>query len=207
MDEQAKHEAAQQFENNNGMSIEEAYDHVKNWYAEGQYKEVIDGCEEIMKYIPDYEDIEHLFLESKEKLNKAIPTQSTITETQSIHENITKKIDKKEEEIEMVSSSEKFLAAIGYLGFLCILPLLLAKDSEYAKFHGKQGLALAILFFLYRYVSILAFIPFLEWFIRFLVSFGMIIELTVIILAMIQAYRGRKWKMPVIYKMSQAFKF
>ncbi|MDD5155882.1 MAG: hypothetical protein PHF11_05305 [Candidatus Omnitrophica bacterium] len=38
----------------------------------------------------------------------------------------------------------KILAAVGYWGFLCILPLVLMKDNKFAVYHGKQGLVLFI---------------------------------------------------------------
>ncbi len=38
----------------------------------------------------------------------------------------------------------KILAAVAYWGFLCILPLVLMKDNEFAVYHGKQGLVLFI---------------------------------------------------------------
>ena len=42
----------------------------------------------------------------------------------------------------------KVIAAIGYFGILCLLPLILKKDSPFAQFHGKQGLVLLIAFVL-----------------------------------------------------------
>lgn len=39
----------------------------------------------------------------------------------------------------------KAIAAIGYISILCFVPLLLKKNSTYAQFHAKQGLALFII--------------------------------------------------------------
>src|SRR3990167_5276307 len=39
------------------------------------------------------------------------------------------------------SKDARILAAIGYLWILCLLPLLGKRQSEFAQFHGKQGLA------------------------------------------------------------------
>lgn len=36
------------------------------------------------------------------------------------------------------------MAAIGYVGILCLIPLIFAKDSVFAQYHAKQGLVLAI---------------------------------------------------------------
>lgn len=41
---------------------------------------------------------------------------------------------------------EKLLAIIGYIGFLCVLPLAIKPKSEFCQHHGKQALLMAILF-------------------------------------------------------------
>ncbi len=43
---------------------------------------------------------------------------------------------------------EKMLAIIGYIGFLCVLPLVLKPKSEMCQHHGKQALAVTLMFFL-----------------------------------------------------------
>lgn len=45
---------------------------------------------------------------------------------------------------------ERTIAALSYFSFLAIVPFYLKKDSEFCRFHGKQGLLLAIIFFLFR---------------------------------------------------------
>ena len=39
----------------------------------------------------------------------------------------------------------QFFAAVGYLSFLCFVPLALKKGNKFAQFHGKQALVLFIL--------------------------------------------------------------
>lgn len=46
---------------------------------------------------------------------------------------------------DVISKGEKILSGIGYLSFLCILPLVLKPKSEFCQIHGKQGLILVIL--------------------------------------------------------------
>lgn len=38
----------------------------------------------------------------------------------------------------------KLWALLGYLGILCLIPLLAKKDSKFAQFHAKQGLVMLI---------------------------------------------------------------
>jgi uncharacterized membrane protein len=38
--------------------------------------------------------------------------------------------------------SNRIVAAVGYIPFLCFLPIFANKDDEFARFHGKQSLIL-----------------------------------------------------------------
>jgi len=50
----------------------------------------------------------------------------------------------------------KLWALLGYLGILCLIPLLGKKDSKFAQFHSKQGLVLLI-------GEFFVWIPFAGW--------------------------------------------
>ena len=99
----------------------------------------------------------------------------------------------KEEEIdEMTTLHERTIAALSYFGILAIVPFYLKKDSKFCRFHGKQGLTLAIIFFLAQFIAVL----------------DLIMDLTLILQAIIAlwygfvALSGRWKKMPLIYKWS-----
>ncbi len=47
-----------------------------------------------------------------------------------------------------LTGGEKMLCVLGYIGFLCALPLLLKPKSAMCQHHGKQALAVTLLFFL-----------------------------------------------------------
>lgn len=212
--EQPNQEAAEQFQKNNGMSIEEAYEHVKTWNAEGKYNEVVDGCEEITQYVPNYRDVPEILKNAKVQVESveqpaATPSEQQEQKTEQPQAVPQKSEKKKKEEMYTgsVATDEKIISAIGYIGFLCILPLLLKRDSKYCQFHGKQALILAIFFFLYRYIGILRDFPLLGGLIRFILGISMLLELIIIIIAMLQAYRGKYWKIPGIYGLSQKLKF
>lgn len=55
-------------------------------------------------------------------------------------------------EPEALPQGEKFLAAIGYFSFLCILPLVLKPQSAFCQFHGKQGLILTVFFLIFSWI-------------------------------------------------------
>lgn len=62
----------------------------------------------------------------------------------------------KEEEIqELTTLHERTIAVLSYFSFLAIVPFYLKKDSKFCRFHGKQGLTLAIIFFLMRFFAVL----------------------------------------------------
>jgi len=48
-------ERLEKFKQENGMSLEEAYEHVKNWNLAGKKDEAIAGAQEILKLFPDHE--------------------------------------------------------------------------------------------------------------------------------------------------------
>jgi hypothetical protein len=56
---------------------------------------------------------------------------------------------------EMTSLHERAIATMSYIGFLAIVPFYLKKDSKFCRFHGKQGLLIAILFFFAQPIGIL----------------------------------------------------
>lgn len=54
------------------------------------------------------------------------------------------KEEKKEEAKKDKHQEEKAITYLSYLGILCLVPLLVKKESSFAQFHSKQGLILAI---------------------------------------------------------------
>lgn len=94
----------------------------------------------------------------------------------------------------------KFIAAIGYIGILCLIPLLGKKESPFAQFHGKQGLVLFIAWVIFWMIGI---IPFLGWFIF---MFGSVIILVLSFLGLVQALSGKYWKLPFLSKYVEKIK-
>ena len=57
-----------------------------------------------------------------------------------------------------ISGSERFMAALGYLFFLFIIPVKLRRDSMFVQFHARQG---GVLFGLWLLLAIVLFIALL----------------------------------------------
>ncbi|NQV89068.1 MAG: hypothetical protein HQ488_01985 [Parcubacteria group bacterium] len=95
---------------------------------------------------------------------------------------------------------DRLIAAIGYLGILCLIPLLLKKESAFAQHHGKQGLVLLIawvVLWIGNIVPILGQIVF---------SLGSIVLVILIILGMVNAIDGKMWNMPILGKYAKNLK-
>ena len=100
------------------------------------------------------------------------------------------------EEMKKTGSSDaeenKLIAAIGYLGILCLIPLLGKKDSPFAQFHGKQGL---VLFLSGIVLGLVAWIPFLGWLVGAVAGLGLFI---LFLIGIMNALGGKMEKLPVI---------
>jgi uncharacterized membrane protein len=104
-----------------------------------------------------------------------------------------------------VPGDEKILAILGYIGFLCVLPLALKPKSEMCQHHGKQALAVTIMFFI---ASAVVFnIGFLFW-IKQLLIFSVIINAiwgVVSVLGIMGAAAGKKNKLPFFGGVAKRF--
>lgn len=83
------------------------------------------------------------------------------------------------------------MAIVAYLGILFIIPLILAKDSKFARFHTNQGLILCICSIA---SGVLTLIPGLGWIFRILNLFFFILA----ILGIMNAAQGQAKELPII---------
>ncbi len=95
----------------------------------------------------------------------------------------------------------KFFAAIGYISFLCFVPLLLKRDNKFAQFHGRQAL---ILFILEVAAAMLVIVPVVgEVVFRFACLVFSIFSLAGLVKVLMNEY----WEMPIIYPISSRVTF
>ena len=95
---------------------------------------------------------------------------------------------------------DRLLSAIGYMGILCLLPLLLKKESVFAQHHGKQGLIILLAWLALWMGMIIPILGQLVWF------FGSIVLVMLIIMGMINALQGRLWELPILGKYAKQIK-
>ncbi|MDG1949410.1 MAG: hypothetical protein P8J32_01145, partial [bacterium] len=87
---------------------------------------------------------------------------------------------------------DRLIAAIGYLGILCLVPLLLKKNSAFAQHHGKQGLVVLLAWVVLWIGNIIPILGQIVWFV------GSIALLILVILGMVNALQGKMWEMPFL---------
>ncbi len=95
-------------------------------------------------------------------------------------------------EVKEISGEEKVWALLGYLWFLCVMPLLLRRDSKFIQHHAKQGLILAILF-------CFAWIPIFGWILAILLF-------AVWVIVVIKVLSGQYWNIPLISEIVKRIK-
>ncbi|MBN1258977.1 hypothetical protein JXA05_04450 [Candidatus Peregrinibacteria bacterium] len=120
-----------------------------------------------------------------EEINETPPPEEAKGEPIAAEEPV-----KPESELDEVTTlHERTIAALSYVSFLAIVPFYLKKESKFCRFHGKQGLTVAIIFFSLNLFQVL----------------GIIMDLVLILQFVIFLYMGfntlaGKWKkLPFIY--------
>lgn len=84
----------------------------------------------------------------------------------------------------------RVIAAIGYIWILCLVPLFLKRNSQFAQFHAKQGL---VLFVAEIFGWLIYWIPLIGWLLGIFV-------LLMAIMGIMSALQGRYWEMPILGK-------
>lgn len=87
----------------------------------------------------------------------------------------------------------KAMAAISYIGILCLIPLILKKDSRFAQEHAKQGF---VLFVAELAVWILGMLPVIGWFL--IGPVGCIVAIVISIIALLKTLQGEFWEIPLL---------
>ena len=94
----------------------------------------------------------------------------------------------------------KLVSAIGYLGILCLIPLLLKKNSKYAQYNGKQGLVITIAWVILWIGNIIPLLGQIIWFV------GSIALLVLVVMGVMNALQGNVWEMPYLGKYASQIK-
>ena len=104
---------------------------------------------------------------------------------------------------DVVREQDKIMLVLAYLGIFCLFPLLTVKDSEYVKWHAKQGLALMIVEIAWAIVGIaLNFIPVVGTCAYLLGGLGLLV---VSVMGIMKAMAPTRWKIPLVSALAEKF--
>jgi len=98
-----------------------------------------------------------------------------------------------------VREQDKIMLVLSYLGLLALIPLLTVKDSEYVKWHAKNGLVLG--FGGGIAISIIGAIPVIGLATCLLGPALLVVD----IMAMIKALNGERWRIPGVSDIAEKF--
>jgi uncharacterized membrane protein len=95
--------------------------------------------------------------------------------------------------------SNKVFGILAYLGFLCLVPIIVAKESPFAKYHANQGLVLFLAELAATLItSAFVFIPFIGIIVYFLHVILLLAFLVLSIWGIVNAAQGKCVPLPVI---------
>lgn len=105
----------------------------------------------------------------------------------------SKKIDSSSKPLTSNANDKNIVAALSYLWILSVVLYVLKKDDKYIEFHAKQGMVLFVL-------SFLGMFPVLGWPLW-------VISFLLIIVGALKAYKGEKYRIPLIADVAEKIKF
>lgn len=88
----------------------------------------------------------------------------------------------------------KMISALGYLGILFFVPMLMFPKSKFAMFHANQALLLLLAAVIIQTVGWI--IPVLGWFV--ILPLGSIFLLVLFIMGVVNAFGGKMQRLPLI---------
>lgn len=98
-----------------------------------------------------------------------------------------------------VRDQDKIMLVLAYLGILALIPLLTVKDSDFVKWHAKQGLVLGLGGGIIA--TIIGMIPVIG-----LVSCLLMPAILVLcVMGIIKSMAGQRWRIPIVADIADKF--
>lgn len=98
-----------------------------------------------------------------------------------------------------VRDQDKIMLVLAYLGIFALIPLLTVKDSDFVKWHAKQGLVLGVGGFIV--MSILGMLGPLA-FANCALGPGIFV---LVVVGIIKAMAGQRWRIPLVADLADKF--
>jgi uncharacterized membrane protein len=94
---------------------------------------------------------------------------------------------------------DKLMLVLAYLGPLALIPFLASPDDEEVRWHAKQGLTLTGVWIgVSVVIAILRAIPGIGLVVAILAPFLWLAGVAIVVVAIVNAVRGDRWRIPVI---------
>lgn len=90
----------------------------------------------------------------------------------------------------------RVLAALSYLGILCLIPLIVNRDNRFVEFHARQGFILWVWLLLAIFSLVVPVLGML--FFRGSLSFILLLS----ILGLVSVIMGRFWQLPLVGRLA-----
>jgi len=97
-----------------------------------------------------------------------------------------------------VRDQDKIMLVLSYLGILALIPLLTVNDSDFIKWHAKNGLVFGLVSMIA--VVLLQFIWVLG---QVLSCFGIVAFIVVTVVAISKALKGERWRIPLVSDLAE----
>ena len=106
--------------------------------------------------------------------------------------------------VETVRDQDKIHLVLSYFGIFALIPLLTVKDSEFVKWHAKNGLVLGVGGGIALTIvgAIVGLIPVVGLLVSCAAWVGLIV---VDVMAMMKALKGERWRLPVVSDLADKF--
>lgn len=118
-------------------------------------------------------------------------------EEQNSNNHTESKEEQKPMPVSSVKPEDRNIALLSYLFLLVLVPLLTKRNNEFVMFHAKQGVVLAIAWFV---IMIFGWIPIIGW-----LAFLFCLVLTV--MGLMNVMNSKKQELPLIGKFASKFDF
>ncbi len=102
---------------------------------------------------------------------------------------------------DVVREQDKIMLVFAYLCVLSLIPLLTVKDSDFVRWHAKNGLALGITALVVIGATLLL-LPVLGCFFAPFIAIAFVV---VAVMAISKALRGERWRIPAVTDVSEKF--
>jgi len=188
-------ETQDKFYKENWIAITDAISHIQKWTSEKNFQSAENWIKELKNFLSDSDEVKNLEKELFEMKNsQSSEAKAVVNSEKSPEWNSNSTISDEEK-------SEKFMAALSYVSYLVIVPLLLKKDSQLCQHHWKQWLVIVIIFFILW--TIANFLPFI-W--SAMVAMISLAQIAIAIYWWMKAYKWQMWVAPIVWEAAAKIK-